>query len=743
MTHKPLFWTSVPVFRWTWRRVRGRSSRGEACRQGTRVKLSFRLVRRLPKFRNIGPASRRDFAVDPGGEPGTTRTRGAVATAYWRRVEDHQRRHDPEADLRLAGHVVHRLRRRHRPEAAAHRLRGLGRTASAAWAGVTACTLAPTTAARGRTPPKGPQHIGQTIHPVNTSTSVFVAAQGPVWTRRRPRPGTRRPTAARREARALRGRRTRRERSALRPARSRRDVRDDVPAPPQGVDAHQRRHGPASEEHRTAATRGSVSRTACRPRTWASIGSRRRRRGGTRSSRSSRPRTARAASTAAATPARAGRAHQRLHAHEPAVLRRAVRGSRRPASCTRSTRSADERRRRPHRRRAGETHKHVDNHHVDRSHDPRHLLVGCDGGLYRELDRCATWRNFGNPPMRSSTRSKSTTRSRSTTCTGGTQDNNTQGGPSRTNNARHPEPDWFITVGGDGFQPASILEPEHRLPESQHGGLVRYDRATGEQIDIQPQPELARTAAAGTGTARSSFRRSRRRAVTLRRSGSTAATIVATPEADQRRPLARRAAQPPARRGRVEHRRRREERFGTTVYGKHRRAVRTAARENTIYAGHGRRLIHVTETRVRTGAASETLAGVGDYAYVTRVVASQHAAGTVYATYDRHRMGDLKPYVMKSTDMGRTWTNITGDLPANGSVFAFCEDHVDPNLLFVGTEFGVLHAGRRPQVDQAHGRTARAEHPRHRGSRSARATRSSARSAAGSSSRRLLRRCAR
>ncbi|MBW7934713.1 MAG: glycosyl hydrolase, partial [Gemmatimonadaceae bacterium] len=48
---------------------------------------------------------------------------------------------------------------------------------------------------------------------------------------------------------------------------------------------------------------------------------------------------------------------------------------------------------------------------------------------------------------------------------------------------------------------------------------------------------------------------------------------------------------------------------------------------------------------------------------------------------------DYKPYLLKSTDAGRTWTSIVGDLPARGSVYAFAEDHVDPNLLFAGTEF--------------------------------------------------------
>ncbi len=59
-------------------------------------------------------------------------------------------------------------------------------------------------------------------------------------------------------------------------------------------------------------------------------------------------------------------------------------------------------------------------------------------------------------------------------------------------------------------------------------------------------------------------------------------------------------------------------------------------------------------------------------------------------TLNNHWSGDFKPYVVKSTDLGRTWTNISSDLPARGDVWSLAEDHVDRNLLFVGTEFGLF-----------------------------------------------------
>jgi photosystem II stability/assembly factor-like uncharacterized protein len=89
---------------------------------------------------------------------------------------------------------------------------------------------------------------------------------------------------------------------------------------------------------------------------------------------------------------------------------------------------------------------------------------------------------------------------------------------------------------------------------------------------------------------------------------------------------------------------------------------------------------------------------VGEDAYVSRVVPSRFDRNTVYATFDRHKMGDFTPYVLMSRDLGRTWTNVAGDLPKNGSVYAFVQDSKNADLWFVGTEFGVYctpDAGKR------------------------------------------------
>ena len=78
--------------------------------------------------------------------------------------------------------------------------------------------------------------------------------------------------------------------------------------------------------------------------------------------------------------------------------------------------------------------------------------------------------------------------------------------------------------------------------------------------------------------------------------------------------------------------------------------------------------------------------------WVSRVEASHHARGTAYVSIDGHRMSYFQPWVFKTTDYGRTWTNITANLPDGQPVYVVREDPKNPNLLFAGTEFAVFYS---------------------------------------------------
>jgi hypothetical protein len=128
----------------------------------------------------------------------------------------------------------------------------------------------------------------------------------------------------------------------------------------------------------------------------------------------------------------------------------------------------------------------------------------------------------------------------------------------------------------------------------------------------------------------------------------------------------------------------------TSFYGNIVSLAESPLKEGVLYVGTDDGLVQVSEDGGKSWRRIERFPGVPEMTYVSRLLASQHAAGTVYAAFDNHKMGDFKPYVLKSTDYGRSWTPVAGDLPARGSIYALAEDHVDPDLLFAGTEFGVF-----------------------------------------------------
>lgn len=84
---------------------------------------------------------------------------------------------------------------------------------------------------------------------------------------------------------------------------------------------------------------------------------------------------------------------------------------------------------------------------------------------------------------------------------------------------------------------------------------------------------------------------------------------------------------------------------------------------------------------------NKTYPGVPEYTYVSDILADKFNPDIVYATFNNHKRDDFKPYVLKSTDKGRTWRSISANLPENGPVHTIEQDHINPELLFLGTEF--------------------------------------------------------
>ena len=135
-------------------------------------------------------------------------------------------------------------------------------------------------------------------------------------------------------------------------------------------------------------------------------------------------------------------------------------------------------------------HRHVDDHAlwIDPT-DNDYLLMGCDGGVYESFDRGQNWRFMPNLPVSQFYRVSVDNSEPFYFVYGGTQDNNTMGGPSRTRSpAGIVNEDWFVTVGGDGYETqVDPTDPNIVYSLWQYGGLVRFDRESGEIVDIKPR----------------------------------------------------------------------------------------------------------------------------------------------------------------------------------------------------------------------------------------------------------------
>ncbi|MBI3490952.1 MAG: glycosyl hydrolase, partial [Acidobacteria bacterium] len=112
--------------------------------------------------------------------------------------------------------------------------------------------------------------------------------------------------------------------------------------------------------------------------------------------------------------------------------------------------------------------------------------------------------------------------------------------------------------------------------------------------------------------------------------------------------------------------------------------------EGLIYAGTDDGLVQVTEDGGKNWRKIEQLPGAPQWTYVSDVVASPRDVNTVFVALNNWQRGDYTPYLVRSNDRGRTWSFIAGDLPDRHDVWAVAQDHINPDLLFAGTEFGVF-----------------------------------------------------
>ncbi|MEZ5031924.1 MAG: glycosyl hydrolase [Saprospiraceae bacterium] len=345
--------------------------------------------------------------------------------------------------------------------------------------------------------------------------------------------------------------------------------------------------------------------------------------------------------------------------------------------------------------RLGEDKKHVDNHAlwID-PEDHRHLLSGCDGGVYESFDMAKTWAFKANIPIAECYKVTADRAKPFYNVYIGTQDNNSLGGPSRTiNSGGISNSDWYFTLGGDGFETVvDWADPNIVYSQSQFGNLTRYDKRTGERLYLRSFEEKGEEAyrfdwdAALILSSHDHKRLYHGGNKVLRSDDRGESWTAISPDLTRGVPKELHKL--------MDRSWAMDEMVSKASFAHIVTLAESPLDEQRLYAGSGDGLLQYTHDGGTTWKKAN-LPGLPEFARIHHIVASPLDKQVAYVACHNFFAGDFRPYLYKTTDGGANWEQINANLPENGCTYTIGVDHVDPNLLFVGTTYGVYMSNTR------------------------------------------------